>query len=220
MEIKYELSLTLPTRVPTMTKRPSSSPLDPRKSPKQARSSATVEVILEAAARILESKGLAGYTTNAVAEKAGVSVGSLYQYFPGKDALTGSLIRRETAVLLREAEEAAGDASGENALKRMIAAAVAHQLRRPSLARVLDFEEARWPDAQDIRDVKERLMALLACVLARKDLPRQPDLGIAAADVLAMVRGMIDAAGERKEVDPVDLERRVRRAVFGYLGAV
>lgn len=193
------------------------SPLDPRKSPKQARSAATVEIILEAAARILESKGLPGYTTNAVAEKAGVSVGSLYQYFPGKDALTGALIRRETSVLMEEAEEAARDASGENALKRMIAAAVAHQLRRPALARILDFEEARWPDVQDIRRVKEKLMALLAEVLAMPDLPPQADREVAAADVLAMVRGMIDAAGEREEVERDDLERRVRRAVFGYL---
>ena len=193
------------------------SPLDPRKSPKQARSAATVEIILEAAARILESKGLPGYTTNAVAEKAGVSVGSLYQYFPGKDALTGALIRRETSVLMEEAEEAARDASGENALKRMIAAAVAHQLRRPALARILDFEEARWPDVQDIRRVKEKLMALLAEVLAMPDLPPQADREVAAADVLAMVRGMIDAAGEREEVERDDLERRVRRAVFGFL---
>lgn len=191
--------------------------LDPRKSPKQARSAATVEVILEAAARILESKGLSGYTTNAVADKAGVSVGSLYQYFPGKDALTGALIKRETAVLLREAEEAAKEERGDKALKRMIAAAVAHQLRRPALARVLDFEEGRWPDVQDIREVKERLMALLAGVLVREDLPRQTDPEIAAADVLAMVRGMIDAAGERGEADREGLERRVGRAVFGYL---
>lgn len=193
------------------------NPLDPRKSPKQARSAATVEIILEAAARILESKGLNGYTTNAVAERAGVSVGSLYQYFPGKDALTGALIRRETSVLMQEAEEAATDPIGERAVRRMIAAAVAHQLRRPALARILDFEEARWPDVPDIRQVKERLMTLLAEILAMPDLPRQPDREVAAADVLAIVRGMIDAAGERGELDHDDLERRVRRAVFGYL---
>lgn len=53
---------------------------DPRKRPRQARSVATFEAILEAAARILE------INTNAVAELAGVSIGSLYQYFPSKDA--------------------------------------------------------------------------------------------------------------------------------------
>ena len=51
----------------------------PRKPPTQVRSAQTVEAILEAAARILETDGLAGYTTNRIAETAGVSVGSLYQ---------------------------------------------------------------------------------------------------------------------------------------------
>ena len=66
--------------------------LEPRKAPAQARSTATVAAILEAAARILETDGLAGYSTNAIARRAGVSVGSLYQYFPGKDAITRALI--------------------------------------------------------------------------------------------------------------------------------
>ena len=52
---------------------------------------------MEAAARILEERGLEGYTTNAVAERAGFSIGSLYQYFPNKDAITIALIQRETA---------------------------------------------------------------------------------------------------------------------------
>ncbi|OUC60133.1 TetR family transcriptional regulator [Acinetobacter seifertii] len=72
---------------------------DPRKRPRQARSVATFEAILEAAARILESLGFAGFNTNAVAELAGVSIGSLYQYFPSKDALIVELIRRERTKL-------------------------------------------------------------------------------------------------------------------------
>ncbi len=73
----------------------------PRKRPRQARSFATFEAILEAAARILESLGFAGFNTNAVAELAGVSIGSLYQYFPSKEALIVELflIRRQRAEL-------------------------------------------------------------------------------------------------------------------------
>jgi hypothetical protein len=52
----------------------------------------TVNVILEASARILELEGLRGFNTNTVAAKAGVSVGSLYQYFPNKDAILVALI--------------------------------------------------------------------------------------------------------------------------------
>lgn len=106
-------------------------PLDPRKSPAQARSIETVRVILEAAARILEARGFEGYTTNAVAERAGVSVGSLYQYFPGKDALTVALIGEETALLVQALATARQMASGREALSLLIGAAVAHQMRRP-----------------------------------------------------------------------------------------
>ena len=68
--------------------------VQPRKKPAQARSRATVEAILEAATRILRDQGLADLTTNRVAERAGVSVGSLYQYFPSREAILAELVRR------------------------------------------------------------------------------------------------------------------------------
>lgn len=58
-----------------------------KKLPKQDRSRSTVEAIIEASTRIIEENGLAALSTNRVAELAGVSVGSLYQYFPNKEAL-------------------------------------------------------------------------------------------------------------------------------------
>ena len=66
----------------------------PRKTPRQPRSRVTVEAILDAAARILGERGWAGFTTNAAAEVAGVSIGSLYQYFPNKLALVEAVRRR------------------------------------------------------------------------------------------------------------------------------
>jgi AcrR family transcriptional regulator len=68
--------------------------LSPRKRPSQSRSAATVKAILDATARILVERGYAATSTNAVAERAGVSVGSLYQYFPNKDALIAALHTR------------------------------------------------------------------------------------------------------------------------------
>ncbi|HEX7814035.1 TetR family transcriptional regulator [Dyella sp.] len=61
--------------------------LSPRKQPKQARSTELVAVILEAAVHVLAKEGAQRFTTARVAEKAGVSVGSLYQYFPNKAAI-------------------------------------------------------------------------------------------------------------------------------------
>ncbi len=66
-----------------------------RKIPTQRRSHATIEVVLEAAAQLLESAGEAGFNTNALAERAGVSVGTLYRYFPNKQAILAALGRRE-----------------------------------------------------------------------------------------------------------------------------
>lgn len=66
----------------------------PKKQPKQARAQGTFEAILEAATRILASDGRARVTTNRIAQVAGVSVGSLYQYFPNKGAVLAELRRR------------------------------------------------------------------------------------------------------------------------------
>ncbi len=79
-----------------MPKRPSPA-LTPRKTPKQARSSQLVEAILQAAIRILEREGAAAFTTIRVAELAGVSVGSLYQYFPNKASILFRLQEDEWA---------------------------------------------------------------------------------------------------------------------------
>ena len=67
-----------------------------RRSPRQARAAQTVASIVEAAAQILEKGGLAAFTTNAVAERAGVSIGTLYRYFPDKASILRALAQRET----------------------------------------------------------------------------------------------------------------------------
>jgi AcrR family transcriptional regulator len=197
--------------------KPRQKPLEPRKSPVQKRSAGTVEAVLEAAARILERVGLAGYNTNAIAERAGVSIGSLYQYFPGKDAVTAALIERETATLLIDIAGVSLAESYKDGIRRIIQAAVAHQMRRPALARLLDFEERRLPVDERHHRVSDRIEAELRALLAKSDMPPGTDLRIVASDLLALARGLIDAAGERGETDAASLERRVEHAVFGYL---
>lgn len=66
----------------------------PRKQPTQARSAATYDAILQAAAQILSELGYEATTTNKIAEKAGASIGTLYEYFPTKDAIFAELIRK------------------------------------------------------------------------------------------------------------------------------
>jgi AcrR family transcriptional regulator len=201
-----------------MAKSTAGQRLKPRKSPVQRRSAQTVEAVLEAAARILETHGLAGYTTNAVAERAGVSIGSLYQYFPNRDALTVALIERETAQLVADIDAASLLAGSRDCVQAMVRAAVAHQMRRPELARLIDFEERRLPLGERNQRVADTIHAALVDALTGKtEAPELDDASLVARDLLAIVRGMIDDAGERHERDAVALEVRVMRAVDGYV---
>jgi AcrR family transcriptional regulator len=72
----------------------------PRRRAKQDRARATVDAILEAAARVLAEQGYAAATTNRLAEKAGVSIGTLYEYFGNREEVFDALIRRELAALV------------------------------------------------------------------------------------------------------------------------
>ncbi|WP_266182776.1 TetR/AcrR family transcriptional regulator [Dyella humicola] len=191
--------------------------LKPRKTPSQARSGDTVAAMLEAAARILERHGFAGYTTNAVAERAGVSIGTLYQYFPNKDALTAALIDRETAPLvdaLQQARQATHFAEGIDAL---VGAAVSHQMRRPELARLLDFEERRLPLGARDTYIFNHLSGAIVELFGRRGAPSVDGAILVAADIIAIVKGLVDAAGERGERDAEHLRLRVGKAVRGYL---
>ncbi len=76
-----------------------------RRSPKQARSGETLSVIVEAAAHVLLEYGYAKATTNRIAERAGVSVGSLYQYFDSKDAVFVAVMQNYISQLARAVQE-------------------------------------------------------------------------------------------------------------------
>jgi AcrR family transcriptional regulator len=137
----------------------------PRKRPRQARSRFTVEAILEAAAHVFERHGYAAGTTNRIAERAGVSIGSLYQYYPNKDAVLVALVGRH----LDEAVAALGPVMTglqddppplADGIRRLVEVMVALHQERPALHRVL-FEEAPRPPA-----LRRRLAALQAASTA------------------------------------------------------
>lgn len=189
----------------------------PRKAPTQSRAEETVASIVEAAAQVLESEGFEGFNTNAVARRAGVSIGSLYQYFPGKDALTVALIRRETKRFHDDMAIALTKRSGKAALEYLIGAAVRQQLQRPMLAKLLDIEEGR-PALRGETGTSE-LEALFTTIVKRA-IPKHPHPDVAAGDLFGIIRGLVDAAGQRGETDIESVERRLHAAVFGYLSKI
>lgn len=178
----------------------------------------TVDAIVEAAARILETGGHAQYSTNAVAEVAGVSIGSLYQYFPNKSAITRALIDREAALLLADAEKIAAGQDPVARLDHLLAVAVRHQLRRPVLAQVLDLEEDRLPPSDTFRAAGRQAMSMFRDCLAAICMASQDDLAIVTQDVLSMVRAIKESPGSHGAVNEDRLIARVRLAVHGYLG--
>ena len=191
--------------------------VEPRKHPRQARSAATVEAILDASAHILERGGLEALNTNAIAERAGVSIGSLYQYFPGKDAILAALIRRKRRTLLDDicgAAERGRRSSLDEAIMDLIRAGAAHQLEYPRLAQSLAYAEATLPlDAETVA-LKQRIVAEVASVLAAHNVANP---GMAARDVVALTRGMLDAQGWYGDVNRASLLDRIGRAITGYL---
>jgi AcrR family transcriptional regulator len=90
-----------------------------RRIPRQARATETVAAILEAAAQVLEAGGLAAFTTNEVAERAGVSIGTLYQYFADKGAILRAIAERELAATMAGVTRAMRDERGGSAEQRV-----------------------------------------------------------------------------------------------------
>jgi AcrR family transcriptional regulator len=120
----------------------------PRRSPAQARSRETVETILQAAARVFATRGYTGATTNHIAERAGVSVGSLYEYFPSKDAILVALAAahlEETRRVVREATAPLVTTSADLAtvVRTVVQATVKLHALAPDLHRVLAEESGR-----------------------------------------------------------------------------
>jgi AcrR family transcriptional regulator len=123
--------------------------LAPRKRPVQQRSKETVEAILEAAGQVFASHGFAGGTSNRIAERAGVSIGSFYQYFPNKDAIVVALMERHMAetTAMFEALKVLSERvvmTVEEVVRHFVMALLQTYQQDPALFRVL-FEEAPRP---------------------------------------------------------------------------
>lgn len=167
----------------------------PRKQPRQARSQVTVEVLLDATAILLVAEGFAGTTTTRVAEKAGVSIGSLYQYFPNRESLVRAVARRRDSAAQRQARLALDEAHGERlgtVLTRSLKAVLAFHGSDLPLHQVLVQEAPRLGAMEWVTDADAHRYTITRRMLwhHRHDLRPGVDPDIAAF----LVPNMIGAA--------------------------
>ncbi len=139
----------------------------PRKLPQQDRSKMTVDAILIATARILTEEGYDKASTNRIAELAGVSIGSLYQYFPNKEALVAALRDRHANEMMEIVESKLrqfSDAPIEVVLHELVKACIAAHAIDPKLHKVLNEHVPRLGNTT----VEERIIVLLRTFLEKR----------------------------------------------------
>lgn len=195
-----------------------------RRKPIQDRSSATVDALLEATAQILLSHGYDRASTNEIARRAGVSIGSLYQYFDNKDALVAELARRHFGHIERVVVEHMMPLAGEAAelravVTRLVGALVAVHRVNPRLSQVLEAEVPRVGELRVIEDLGQRSEVLVAERLSAIRHQLRPDNLVLAAQIMVRaVSGIMQATVRRSGGElPLDLEREIVDLVLRYL---
>lgn len=164
-----------------------------RKQPQQARSRATVTAVLDAMIRILDREGPDAATTTRVAEVAGISIGTLYQYFSHRDAILDALQDREFERAMELMQRILGEASttglAEDVARKMIRGLLSLHAEAPGLHRVLALEGLRVTPAERVHAFDMRAIGVVRGFLAASPLPiRRKNLDAAAFVVFQSVR--------------------------------
>jgi AcrR family transcriptional regulator len=191
---------------------PSKTSLQPRKTPLQGRSRSTVDAIFEATVQVLLRNGMKGLTTTRVAERAGVSVGTMYQYFPNKQALIYALNERYLDRLGTRIETTCKEQSGA-LLGQMVEALIetywTAKTERADVTRALYRSVAELDNDALLRAFAERVdratteMFSSACDAMIKDIPR------ANLALVTVIYGTVRNAFERglSEQEAVELRQ-------------
>ncbi|MFE0023457.1 TetR/AcrR family transcriptional regulator [Amycolatopsis sp. NPDC059021] len=158
--------------------------LHPRKQPRQVRAELTRQRILTAAAQVFTEHGYAAGTTNRIAERARISIGSLYQYYPNKDAILLELVTRHldagaAATERLQREEPAG--SFEEVIRVFVRATIDNHLDDPQLLRVMLEQAPRTPELREkmARHEESRV------AYAKNLLDRHPEVRVTDTDTAA-----------------------------------
>ncbi|AFL90423.1 transcriptional regulator [Terriglobus roseus DSM 18391] len=197
---------------------------EPRKTPVQARATVSVESILEATLQVLLDVGQARLTTTRVAERAGVSVGTLYQYFPNKSALLKTVMERHLAEIATVVEAACAALHGqplaamaEGVVREFLRAKLGN-IRKSMALYAFSYDVDR---ARIVKCMSDRIRAAMATMLRTSVEPLGTDPAVAAAmlgDMMAGVsRRMVEAEVPKKQADA--MQRELVIAATAYLQA-
>ncbi|WP_310796099.1 TetR/AcrR family transcriptional regulator [Paraburkholderia fungorum] len=203
-----------------MATRFSAPPRAARRAPRQQRSRATVDALVQAGAHVLAARGWTKFTTNEVARVAGASIGSLYQYFPDKLALAEAIRTRHLdevlAVLPNPAER--GDATRlETRVAQVIDGIITIHLDSQRLHCVLLDEVPLAARASGDAFEVEYLRRYHALIQPGAEQPGTPGDAIAAQVLASAVEGVVHAAALRGELGTQEMRRELNGFVCAYL---
>jgi AcrR family transcriptional regulator len=172
---------------------------EPRKTPVQARATVTVEAIFEATIQVLLSHGADHLTTTRVADRAGVSVGTLYQYFPNKQSLLFAVFEEHMERVSREVETASQSAHGKplnEMIRQVVEAFVDAKMKRSDISMALYRVSADVGGAALVKRATQRSRkAIEAMLQTASDVELSPDR-IAIDMMLAAISGVMRSALE------------------------
>lgn len=199
------------------------SKISPRKEPQQERSRATVDSLLEAAAQLLVEEGFHKASTNRIAERAGVSVGSLYQYFPNKEALIAAVVEefgdRQFEVLASTLAHVV-DAPLEEAVELLVKAMLEAKLLEPELGQVLFEQLPQVGQIGVLRAWTERACNVVQAALeVRADEVEVRNIELASFVLVSACHGIVHSAVlQRPELlSEGSLANETAQLVLGYL---
>jgi AcrR family transcriptional regulator len=192
----------------------------PRKTPVQERSRETVRRILDAATQVLKERGYEGLSTNRIAVAAGISPGSLYQYFPNKDAILKAMVAEYTEQLLERVstnlrEIIHGDPA--NLVSAVLEAQIDAMLERPEILRVISGQLPGQTAADILKPVEAQIGNMIrGYSLGLAERPADMDVDAASWIIVqllgATVRYVVDNPPIAKEV----LIKEMTRLVQGH----
>jgi AcrR family transcriptional regulator len=167
--------------------------LEPRKSPVQARSAASVDAILEATIQVLLGVGKERLTTTRVASRAGVSVGTLYQYFPKKSALLQAVLKRHLEQVAEAVERVCREQKGST-LQQMAPALVNAfldaKMRDPKTSAAFYSVSSDVDGAKIALRIRVRTNKAIVAMLASARYPLKKEPQIVASMVQSAMTGM------------------------------